>query len=145
VKIALIRHGDALDHQIDEHRQLSELGQQQVLKTAQFLSDNEFDAKTFFHSPLKRAIETCHIITSHSSQNISISESGELKPMSSLSYWLHELNDSKSDLALVGHNPFMSLLAQELTEQPFGIPTGGCLILEKSEGALIWKVFSMNF
>lgn len=145
MKIALIRHGHALDHQIDEHRQLSELGQQQVLKTAQFLKESEFDAKIFVHSPLKRAIETCHIITSHSFTNISISESGELKPMSSLSYWLNELSNSKSDLALVGHNPFMSLLAQELTQQPFGMPTGGCLILEKSESNLSWKVFSKNF
>jgi len=143
--IALVRHGQASDHAIDRERQLTDHGQNQAKQAGDFLKASRFTAKRLIHSPLVRAKQTCDLIKEAYLQTAQTIESGELKPESSLSFWLHQLNEEQEELVLVGHNPYLSMMAQELTDSPLNFPTGGCLILERTRESDLWKVVSKNF
>ena len=145
MKVALVRHGQALDHPRDELRQLSPKGIEQANKAGAFLSQTGFVPKMFFHSPLKRAIETCHIINTSFFNSIQSKLSEELCPMSPLSFWNHELETYEQDIILVGHNPYMSQFATELSGRAYQFPTGGCVVLEKSVTTSHWLVSAINF
>ncbi len=144
MKLALIRHGHALPHATDNLRHLSKLGQGEILETSSFLKASGIPISELIHSPLKRAIETCHLLSSSHFQEALISESGELKPLSHLSFWLNEITLKEGNTALIGHNPFLSHFAQELTGKISSLPTGGCLILERTP-THNWKVIDKNF
>ena len=145
MKLALIRHGQAEAHPVDELRKLTKLGIEQAQSTGKFLKDQSFRATELVHSPLVRAEQTCLLVQKELDTSLPLSVNGELKPLSPLSFWLNELEEKKHNLILVGHNPFMSLLAQELCGSPQGFPTGGCIIFEKAESTSHWKILASNF
>jgi phosphohistidine phosphatase SixA len=145
MKLALIRHGQAENHLVDDLRKLTPLGIEQAQSTGKFLGEQSFKTTEFIHSPLTRAQQTCLLIQKELDSSLPITINDELKPQSPLSFWTNELAQREQNLILVGHNPFMSLLAQQLSGSPQGFPTGGCVILERSQQTEHWNILAINF
>jgi phosphohistidine phosphatase SixA len=151
--LVLVRHGNALDHDIDALRQLSDQGKKEANGTGLFLKQflkelpaNSYNELKVFHSELVRAKETAMILSSHLTQGQGLEEAKDLLPNSPISPWLNNLIAFKDEsiVVLTGHMPYMGIFASELSQAPISIPTGGCLIFERTENNDFKKIKS-NF
>ncbi len=147
IKIALVRHGDAPFHVIDSQRQLSKKGQEEAHNTALYLKEISFPTKTIIHSGLDRARDTAEIIREELAPQLHCEISEDLRPESNLSPWENNLIAWKEghDAIIVSHMPFLPMLLEELTGKRTAFPTAGCVIIEKEEGELHWKLVQANF
>jgi len=143
MKVTLIRHGAAEDRPVDALRPLSANGRRQVEELAQFIQSNELRPQRIIHSELLRARETAKILHDALSGFPHLEESPSLLPVSNPEEIVGELLVGDEDIFLVGHMPYMGLLAESLTGKPTGFITAGCLVLERNEDST-WKVIKTN-
>ncbi|PKM91913.1 MAG: phosphohistidine phosphatase SixA, partial [Euryarchaeota archaeon HGW-Euryarchaeota-1] len=108
MEIYIVRHGDALEGEPDELRELSEKGKKQAKKVGKILKNLDAEISEIFSSPLKRAIQTAEIITEGINFNGEIKITELLYPSSNPDEILNELMVMKKDkILLVGHQPFL--------------------------------------
>lgn len=134
MKLCLVRHGHAVDHNIDALRQLSERGREEAKKAGEFIKKSSFRPSKVFHSELVRAKETATLAVSQFSPSMTLHEDKDLLPNSSISTWSNNILYMEENIMLVGHMPFMGLFAEDLLNQAIALPTGGVMIFEISEG-----------
>lgn len=143
MKVTLIRHGAADDNPTDALRSLSPNGRKQVEELVQFVQSNGLRPQRIIHSELLRAKETAKILHDGLSGFPHLEESPNLLPISNPEEIIGELLITNEDLFLVGHMPYMGLLAESLTGRPTNFMTAGCMVLERNEGST-WRIVLSN-
>jgi phosphohistidine phosphatase len=127
IRIYLVRHGIALDHAErgdlpDDSRPLTEKGRRRFRRLARAFARLGEPIDRLFTSPLPRAVQTAEILAGALRQaGVGVLES--LRPSAPPETLLHELAAKAKDaqaIALVGHDPQMTLLVQLLGEVPRG-------------------------
>lgn len=119
MNLLLVRHGDASDSENGD-KILSPLGHQQITRTACAISEHmDFRLDNVYHSGKTRARQTAEILAHIlKSENEIIAATG-LSPLDSPSIWAERLKALDTNIALVGHMPYMSKMAAYLTREPF--------------------------
>jgi len=136
----LIRHAQAANAEDDRIRPLSERGRIQVERLC--LSLGPFFRPTqIWHSPLTRARETATLLAQGLGLNIPFVEIPDLSPDADPFPVATLLRAQQDEIAVVGHEPNLSVLAAILTgEKPragmTGFATGGTLSLSPGPGGL---------
>lgn len=118
MRLFLIRHAHALDHENDIERAVSERGQATTRQVSAFFKANGLLKPTqFWHSPLQRAFETAAGLVSQLELDSALVETEGLAPFDDPQITAERLRiyPTTHDLALVGHQPHLSLLASLLT------------------------------
>jgi phosphohistidine phosphatase len=134
IKLYLIRHGAAGgDHPEDEHTNpgLSEKGRSRMMRMVAGLRQMGIQPELILTSPLKRAVETAHLVAQGLGQ-IAVETLEELSPSSKLQSLVGRLGPhlNLTSLAVVGHQPDLGQLASFLLT---GSPTA-CQIAFKRGG-----------
>ena len=112
--IYLIRHADAVPGDPDEARPLSAEGRRQVRRLASFVQrcrGDEFAPAEIWHSPLRRAEETAARLAKRAGWKANLRTVEGLQPDDDPSIIAGRLEVTDLPVALVGHNPHLTLLA----------------------------------
>ena len=138
----LVRHGEALAKEVDPERHLSEEGMQQVTQMAAFMSCAQVKVDEIWHSSKERARRTAAIIAA-AVPHKNIVERAGLLPEDPVDVIAEEINQLHENVMIVGHLPFVDLLAAKLVADSakagvFNFSTAAALCLEKWEGG--WSV-----
>lgn len=152
MKLYLIRHAEAIDYETetvttDEYRFITPNGRQVTRKAAKFLKDELADLDKIFTSPLIRAVQTAEIFAVRLKFKGDVEPVNELKNEATISSLqnLIKKNSNLNSIALVGHDPKMSILAKAFSDKEelnFEFKKSGvCLIgfdLKNESGKFIW-------
>jgi len=146
MRLILIRHGDAAMAANDDTRTLNEEGRTQAVVLGTWLGKLGFDSPALWHSNKVRTRETAGIIIEKAGWSTTPVETQGLRPSSPVEEAALQIEAEDSDLAIVGHMPFMSGLASYLVSGPgassqWDFATCGTLILERSGGKR-WAVLA---
>ena len=131
LRIYIARHGDAsLSKKKDSLRPLSSQGVKEVEKVARWASRQGIKIEQIRHSGLLRAQESAEIFAKHLHPAAGVQSVHGLKPNDTVRSMATDLTHETKTLLLVGHLPFMGLLAEELIRgneklRSVGFPTGG--------------------
>jgi phosphohistidine phosphatase len=127
IRLYLVRHGIAVDHADkgdlpDDSRPLTEKGRRRFRRLARAFSRLGEPVDRIFTSPLPRAVQTAEVLASAlRSGEVGILES--LRPSAPPETLLQEVArkaKGAQSVALVGHDPQMTLLVELLGEVPRG-------------------------
>jgi phosphohistidine phosphatase len=135
MELYLIRHGIAVEQEAgikDEERTLTKEGRQKTEKAAQGLLSWNLRFDLIVSSPLIRAHQTAEILIA-AGLSSQLEVSSHLSPEADIQTWLIDWLEpknytSKTQLALVGHEPNLSSWAEILL---WG-EAKGCIVLKKA-------------
>jgi len=142
MKVYLVQHGQSVSEDIDPARPLSEKGQKDVQKIAQFLKGINLEISVILQSGKTRATQTAEILNPKATSSKGIMKKQGLAPNDPVDPWVEELNKSPDDIMIVGHLPFLSKLASRLLgreEEVINFQPAGIVCLEKIE-PLPWRI-----
>jgi phosphohistidine phosphatase len=126
----LIRHAHALSEEQDPGRPLSPKGRAQIKRLTKFLGDQSAFAPTeIWHSPLTRSRQTARLLAQALAPRAALAEVAGLEPEQDARLTLKRLKPSHTALAIVGHEPHLSVLAALLVT---GAPNPGVFKLRKA-------------
>ncbi len=112
MQLYLVRHAHALAEEADPGRPLSPKGHTQVKNLAKFLRTKAaFTPAEVWHSPLARSRQTARLLTSSAAPTAKIVEHTGLEPEAHPRLIALRLKTIRRSLAIVGHEPHLSLLA----------------------------------
>jgi phosphohistidine phosphatase len=114
MRLYLVRHGEAKSVREDPKRSLTAVGVLGVRKIAAFLKPLHLKVQAIWHSGKARAAMTAEILGSAVTTEKGIVEHAHLNPDDSIGPVKKEVQSLKEDLMIVGHLPFLSLLASKL-------------------------------
>jgi phosphohistidine phosphatase len=115
----LIRHAHALEADDDYSRALSSRGRGQVERLIRhFRANGELKPQESWHSPLVRARETARLLADGLGWTGPRRETEALEPNGDPEAVLRLLQGSTVDLALVGHEPLLSILGTMMLQGP---------------------------
>lgn len=148
MRIYLVQHGDALPKEVDPERPLSEAGQRDVNRVAAFLADAGVRVARILHSGKRRAEETAQILGQRLGHGGAPAASAGLDPNDATDTIALKLADWSQATMLVGHLPYMAMLAGRLAtgrDDPgvVAFTPGTVLCLERiGEGrfAIVWMI-----
>lgn len=148
MKLYLIRHGEALPETVDPERPLSETGRAQASKVAAFIKPQRIEVDAIWQSGKPRALETAEIALRAVYAREGICEHEGLNPNDPAKPIAKEIKNAPGDLMIVGHLPFLDLLASALLTGDKGFAfvsfdEAAAACLERDEGgewALLWLV-----
>ena len=140
-KLYIIRHGFAgkkiEDEALDVERPLTKAGQKQIKKLAKSLKKLEVSFDRVLTSPLLRAKETAEIVNAACCDIKKVKVTDLLLPDSSSTHLIKFLNQkfkAANEVAIVGHEPFLSLFASFCLSKSknsyVNLKKGGILMLE---------------
>ena len=151
MKIYLIRHGEAIDHETnsvksDEYRFLTVKGRMTTRKVAKNLKEELSLADKIFTSPLTRAVQTAEIIATTIKYKNDVEIANELKIGSSMSKIIELITEhsTMNAIVLVGHEPMMGMLVHTKKDKKdfYNFKKSGvCLIdfdVKKEHGTYKW-------
>jgi phosphohistidine phosphatase len=144
-RVIFIRHGKAEDQNSDIsdfERSLTSKGKKELHDTALKLHEKQPSIDLFLSSPAFRAIETAYIIArvfDINSEDVRISDNLYYKTSTtSFIGYLRLIEDINDNIAIVGHNPSITTIAEWLSKDPVDfIPKSGVVCLSFS--AKIWS------
>lgn len=143
MSIILVRHGNALNHDVDDLRPLSDQGRAQALEAGQFIDQLPVKPTKIIHSELLRAKETATLLASKLSSSPNIEEDKNLRPESSIQTWINNFMAIEDTIVLVGHIPYMGMIASDMTKRSISFPTGGVVVISGESGN--WSLENKNF
>jgi len=141
MNLYLIRHAHALTETEDAGRPLSTKGRTQVTQLAKFLhAQPAFAPAEVWHSPFARSRQTARLLAAALAPTAAISEIAGLAPENPPRTVAARLKPVRHDLAIVGHEPHLSLLAALLvtgaaTPNLFKLRKAAVLCLDREEPA----------
>ena len=142
----LMRHGDALKGGFDSERALSKKGMSEGKAAGAFLRSIEEFPDIILHSTLLRSKQTAEHVEAQLKKNGLLQERRDLKPedppkdfLSDVLTEFDEYLGSDYKIMVVGHNPFISDLA-ELLGYPFPFTTGTLLGAESFAPKKTWDL-----
>jgi phosphohistidine phosphatase len=129
----LIRHADAIDSEPDAERPLSPKGIAQAALMGEAVRQRqELVPDEIWTSPLKRAEETTEILCEHLGWEAKRRVVSELEPEAAPQTIAARLARFSGTLAIVGHNPHLTMLTTLLVTGRFDFPVlvvGKCAFL----------------
>ena len=146
--LILVRHGKAENAMANPLRPLTLQGKAEVEKAAQIAVKRGFAIHQIWHSGKTRAEETAKIFGDYFTPKDGIVAIPGLKPNDEVLPMKRKIAEEREPLMLVGHLPFLDLLANLLlignreTEE-IHFPPAGILYLEREEN--LWKKDWMLF
>lgn len=148
MKLYLVRHGEAVDPDLEGDPPLSPKGCHEVRQVASLLSEEGVCVDHIFHSFKLRAAQTAGILASMLTDDGTAQEQNGLGPSDGVDSLLDEMAGWTGDRMLVGHLPFLqkfcaALFTDSDSKVPFTIPTGSVICIESRSGdswSLRWMV-----
>jgi phosphohistidine phosphatase len=143
-RIIFIRHGKAEDLNSDIsdfERSLTTKGKRELHDIALKLHEKQPSIDLFLSSPAFRAIETAYILAGYYGsklEDVHISDNlyYRTNTTSFISY-LRMVEDDKNNIAIIGHNPSITTIAEQFSKDPVDfIPKSGVVCL--SFNSKIW-------
>lgn len=145
MKLYIMRHGEAEDGMIDPKRPLTERGRTEVERVAQHLKNEGARPRRILHSQKLRANQTANLVGTTLSIDAEAAE--DLLPLDSPEIWHERLLEEEEDIMLVGHMPYMGMMASLLTtgnknQAPVVFSEATVLCLEKKDDSfkLLYRV-----
>ncbi|MCX6160023.1 MAG: phosphohistidine phosphatase SixA [Ignavibacteriae bacterium] len=152
MKLFLIRHTEAIDYETesvrnDEYRYVTPKGRKIAQTVFRSLKEELADLDKIFTSPFIRCVQTSEILAVSMKYKHDVEIANELVMSSTAAKVVHLLkrNTVFSSIALVGHEPMMSALIEELSDRkPAGFmfkKAGVCFIdynAAAKEGKFMW-------
>lgn len=140
----LVQHGKSLSKDIDPDQSLSEEGIMEVEQIANTARRYGILVSRIEHSGKKRAQQTADIFASALNPKGGVLERSGLKPLDDVTSLANEIN-SRDNLMLVGHLPFMERLTSYLItgsadKRVFKFQNGGILCMEQDMDTLKWFI-----
>ncbi len=114
MKVYLVRHGDAVEKEIDPQNPLSELGQIKVKSIGELLASMDLQVSAIYHSEKLRAEQTATLLAQAIHYEGKVEKRSGLHPLDLVSPIASEINQANTDLMYVGHMPFMGKLVAKL-------------------------------
>ena len=148
-KLLLVRHAKAekiSPNQKDFDRELANKGQMDAPRIAQIIFNEGVKPQLIVSSPAARALTTAQLFAEQLKiENAAIVQNEDIYEASPgvLLKIVNNFSDETDFIALFGHNPGFSYLAEYLTGSEIGeIPTCGALLIEFNFDS--WKLISQN-
>jgi phosphohistidine phosphatase len=143
VRLYLLRHGEPQPAGKDPERRLTRQGRLDIATIGRFLEQNELFVPEIWHSEKARVRETAEIIAQAVGTTRLLQKSG-LAPLDPVEPIRGDIIDREEDVMLVGHLPFLPLLANLLLGVPseteiFRFKTGEIACLERN-GERYWRL-----
>ncbi len=140
MKLYLVQHGDALSKEIDPERPLSEKGQHDVQKTANFLMQAGVRVQSVLHSGKTRAQQTAVTLARAVMPDGKVETVGGIAPNDDVAAFAATLESVVEDTFVVGHLPFMGrlvayLLVGGVDREVVSYQPGSVVCLERTESA----------
>ena len=145
MKVYLVRHAEPVRPEVDPSRPLTARGMREMGQVADGLKTRYgVSVEKILHSGKVRARQTAEIIESRIAEPGASEEAPGLKPNDDTAPWVGALAGMERDLMLVGHMPFMGILAAGMTKGPMvQFRTSQVICLEKDGGrgwSLAWSI-----
>ncbi len=148
MRLFLIQHAEAAEPGPDGERHLTASGIRDVEVMGSFLERGTPGVLTIVHSGKVRARETAERLTRHIGPDAVVEEATGLAPKDPVEPWLDRINSHNTDLAIIGHMPFLSKLASRLLigeENPEILVFEQCAVAclerdDQEQWRLIWMV-----
>ena len=149
MRLYLVRHGEALPKEVDPERGLSEEGRHGAEKVAAFLKGQAIEVEAVWESGKKRATQTAEIMASAVTSKRGVVRRSGMDPMDPVVPLVEKLSSLEEDYMLVGHLPFLSILASRLIlgreeQDVVGFRAAAVVCLEKDpngQWVVGWMVF----
>lgn len=119
MKLYLVQHGQAKPEAEDPQRGLTPEGENEVKRVAAIAKKMALNPSVIYHSGKLRAKQTAEIIGKALGRPVEATDG--LAPMDDVHLWADKLNQIDAELMLVGHLPFMEMLASYLITGDEGI------------------------
>lgn len=124
-ELFLIRHAEAFaadSSSKDFERSLTNKGMRDAALTGAYMTSSGMQPQLVYFSAAHRAAETAKLIASQLGTAVQMAESEELYEASprTLLHFLNTLSDEHRSVAIIGHNPAISYLAEFLTKAEIG-------------------------
>ena len=147
MKLFLVQHGESKSKTEDPIRSLNEEGLRNVEKVAAWMGKTAEKVAEIRHSGKKRAEQTAKIFGNHLSPSHGVTSASGLNPNDDILPIADMLNELEDPLMIVGHLPFLSLLAGYLVtgdqhSEVVKFQNAGvlCLIREQGQWSVAWVV-----
>ena len=147
MKLYLMQHGRPVAKEDNPDRPLSDQGEKDVEKVADFLNKHGVRVEEAFHSGKTRARQTAEIMISKLNPGLALGQRDGLSPLDDVKDIANHTKVAKKDLLIVGHLPHLGKLASLLITGSESVPVvsfqqGGMVCLEKDAEGL-WSVVWM--
>lgn len=142
MRLYLVQHAEAKQEKEDHARPLSERGEAQIRKVANFLARQaNIRVSSIMHSEKTRSRQTAEILAEYLHPPGGIKEVEDLEPLDEPSIWINRLAQIEEGTMLVGHLPHLSrlssyLLCQDENRKIIEFQMGGIICLKKDESGL---------
>lgn len=138
MKLYLVQHGESEAKEVNVERPLNARGVSDVNKVAMFLKGANLKLGAVYHSGKRRAEETARIIADVIGLRCNIIKRDDLSPNDSIQGIVKEIAETKEDLMIVGHLPFLEklvswLLVGEEEKATIKFRQGGIVCLKRIE------------
>ena len=147
MRLYLVRHGEAVDEEVDPQRPLTPRGRAGVEKVGRVLKPLEISVHSIWHSNKLRAAETAQILADSVASSGGLVEREGLSPMAPVEPMKKIIEATDEDLMVVSHLPFLARLASMLI---LGNDEKGIVVFEEAtalclEGTLnrSWQILWM--
>ena len=140
----LVQHGKSLSKDVDPEQGLSDEGRSEVQQIADVAKEYRVKVSRIAHSGKKRARQTAELFGNALTPSQDIEERGGLKPLDDVTAVADTL-DTRENLMLVGHLPFMERLTNHLVTGSteglvFKFQNGGILCLDQDSESGSWFI-----
>jgi phosphohistidine phosphatase len=147
MKLYLVRHGNAMGGANDIVRPLSSEGIAEVKQVAEFLKVQNCQVDIVYHSIRLRARQTAEILHGCLKVKKDLMERSDLSPNDAIDEIADFIDQQKTDLMIVGHQPFMGslvslLVSGEEHRNLVAFSTGAVAILERKQNGP-WLIAAM--
>jgi phosphohistidine phosphatase len=146
-KLLIVRHAKAEPETIgqrDFDRELSMTGIMQTSKMGKFLHDSEITPDLILASPAARTLATARLLAEQINFDFETIQTLPELYNGSVKTWMDQINSLSPELntvMFVGHNPYISYLAEYLSGEATGdLPTCGMVLLAWDD--LTWAEIS---
>jgi phosphohistidine phosphatase len=136
--IFLMRHADAVSDEVNPARPLSQRGREQVARVCAALRGNPgFKPAEILHSSLERSRETAELLARGLKLAAPLVRTDGIEPDDDPGRIAAVLESSGADVAVVGHEPHLGVLASLLVHGPrragvyYPFPKAGVLALSR--------------
>jgi len=136
--IYLMRHADAVSDEVNPVRPLSAKGRDQVARVCAALGGNSgFKPAEILHSSLERSRETAELLARGLRLEAPLIPTRGIEPEDDPSKIAVVLESAKEDIAVVGHEPHLGVLASLMVHGPersgvfYPFPKAGVLALSR--------------
>ena len=134
----MVQHAEAKPQAEDPARPLSEKGQEDIRRVANFIKAKGIEVSKIFHSGKLRAKQTAEALAEGISSAGGVEQAEGLASLDDPGIWMNRLKEELEDLVLVGHLPYLSklaglLLAGDPERKVVEFRNGGVVCLERDE------------